>query len=114
MISTEQNRFRLREILQVPRGRAGGGGHSFRPLKQGASSAAAGAAVEGRRWQAVGAWTVRCLKMDKVCLFVVGIRGAGSQSGTGSGEVRVRVRVHLHWLVFSCYFFWLIFGCWYF
>lgn len=84
MISTEQNRFRLWEILQVPRGRAGGGGHSFCPLKQGASSAAAGAAVEGRRWQAVGAWTVRCLKMDKVCLFVVGIRGAGSHSGTGS------------------------------
>lgn len=32
----------------------------------------------------MGAWTVRCLKMDKVCLFVVGIRGAGSHSGTGS------------------------------
>lgn len=83
MISTEQNRFRLREILQVPRGRAGGGGHSFSPLKQGASSAAAGAAVEGRRWQAVGAWTVRCLKMDKVCLFVV----VGEQV-----HIRVQVR----------------------
>lgn len=111
MISTEQNRFRLREILQVPRGRAGGGGHSFSPLKQGASSAAAGAAVEGRRWQAVGAWTVRCLKMDKVCLFVVGIRGAGSHSGTGS-EGDGYGFIYIGWYLVGIFL--VFFGCWFF
>lgn len=55
----------------------------------------------------MGAWTVRCLKMDKVCLFVVGIRGAGSHSGRyGDGYGFI----YIGWYLVGIFFF----GCWFF
>lgn len=80
------------------------------PLKQGASSAA-GAAVEGRRWQAVEAWTVRCLRMDRVCLFVV-VGDTGSRftyGGYGCGYGFIYIGWYLVGILFLVVFWLLVF-----